>query len=296
MWPVKKPVYTAKDSWEKCTSLSRNTVKNDDLGTKLRNSANVAEEAASAFRAAAESRTLHDLKPERFTVPGVSGESVTNIVYTSGMSRSGAPGRAIYDALMAAPEDELCPLCHHTEVSQLDHVMPKATYPALCVAPENLVAVCGICNHIKSSKASSEAGMVLLHPYFENASAGSWLDARVASGSNGRLEYFVSEPSYWDPVFTDRVRHQFGLLEVGERYTKKANTALNPLRRHFGNILKSGGPSAVRKALDDLAVSHLEYDPNHWLGVAYRAWSSNWEFCLGGFQLSFQGSGPNESG
>lgn len=282
MWRLDAPSLSARESWQTCTSVSRDTEKNQNIGTRLRGAIGVVETAAAAFRVAVESGKLHDLAAADFKIEGIADDRVKDIVYTSGMTKGA--GRAIYDALMTAPEDELCPLCMHSDVSELDHVMPKDRYPALCVAPENLVPVCGICNHRKSNIASSEAGEVLLHPYFENADAVSWLQATVIPGGQGRLKYAVSEHSEWDPIFTARVHHQFKFLHLSKRYSSKANQILRGMRKFLADYLDSKGPEGIRAHLEHLAASHLTADPNGWLGVAYRSWAADPPFCSGSFQ------------
>ncbi|MEW2180910.1 HNH endonuclease signature motif containing protein [Streptomyces sp. NPDC005406] len=283
MWPLDPPAFSARSTWEACTKLSRDTVGNDGLGTKLRAAAGTAEEAAETFRAAAQSRTLHNLQDHRFKIDGIPAKRVADIVYGSGMIKG--PGRDVYDALMDAPEDELCPLCRHSDVTQLDHVMPKATFPALCVAPENLVPVCSSCNHIKNDRAPKNAEDVLLHPYFEHAGTATWLDAELATSAldAGRLTYFVNPPPDWDGTFTARLRRQFTFLELGRRYSVKANQTLKGIHHHLVAQLRSGREAAVRTHLTDMATSHLAADPNGWAGVAYRTWAANDEFCQGRF-------------
>ncbi|MDH6544953.1 hypothetical protein [Streptomyces sp. SPB4] len=283
MWPLDPPPFSARSSWEACTKLSRDTAGNEGLGTKLRAAAGAAEVAAEVFRAAAQSRTLHELKGHSFKIDGIPDKRVADIVYVSGMTKG--PGRDIYDALMDAPEYDLCPLCRHSDVTQLDHVMPKATYPALCVAPENLVPICGFCNHTKNDRASADAEDVLLHPYFEHTDTVNWLDAELATSAldAGRLTYFVNPPSDWDRTLTARVRRQFDFLELGRRYSVKANQRLRENHHHLVEQLKYGGMDAVRAHLTDMATSHLAAELNGWAGVAYRTWAADDDFCQGLF-------------
>ncbi|MER6476884.1 HNH endonuclease [Streptomyces filamentosus] len=282
MWHLDPPSLSARESWKTCTSASRDTEKNENLGTRLRGAIGIAEAAAAAFRVAAESGTLHDLKPSDFKIGGIADDRVKDIAYISGMTQGA--GRAIYDALMTAPEDELCPLCKHSDVSELDHVMPKDQYPALCVAPENLVPVCGICNKRKGNAAPDEAGKVLLHPYFEHLSTANWLQAIVIPDTQGRLKYTVSVPSGWGDVFTARVEHQFKFLYLGKRYSSRANQTLRGMRGFLADYLERKGADGIRAHLEELAASHLMDDPNGWKGVAYRSWAADPSFCSGSFQ------------
>ncbi|MER7512149.1 hypothetical protein ABTX82_27895 [Streptomyces lavendulae] len=281
MWHLDPPVHDPRDSWETCTSTSRDTLNNAGLGSRLRQAADVAQKAAEAYRAAAESRTLHDLDPAAFKIDGIPDRTVSGIVYESGM-RDG-PGRAIYDELMDTPEDDLCPLCRHSLATELDHVMPKADYPALCVAPQNLVPVCGICNRTKNSRAPREADKVLLHPYFDRAGHANWLDASAIPGSQGRLMYHVTAPPVWDSVFADRVAHHFAFFDLATRYGSRANNILTGMRLLFAEQLADTGPAGLRVHLEKLARSHFAHDLNSWAAVAYRAWAADDAFCEGSF-------------
>ncbi|MEU8564807.1 hypothetical protein AB0C45_25435 [Streptomyces cyaneofuscatus] len=283
MWALDPPSHSAKDSWDICTKLSRDTKDNENLGTKLREASSVAQNAAETFRVAAEAHMLHALDPENFKIEGIADKSVTTIAYISGMTKG--PGRTIYNDLMAAPEDDLCPLCRHSEVTQLDHVMPKMDYPALCVAPQNLVPVCGICNHTKNSQTSTVAGQVLLHPYFEHTGTGSWLYAAVVPNSRGRLEYFVKSPVQWTQTFSARVQYQFEFLKLSKRYSTRASQTLNGMREYFASELKNNGSDGLRTHLNRLAESHLSKDHNDWRGVAYRSWADSDDFCRGSFTM-----------
>ncbi|WP_319347832.1 HNH endonuclease [Streptomyces sp. NY05-11A] len=273
---------SARVSWEICTGGSRDTQKNDGLGTKLRAAAKIAEKAADIYRAAALSRTLHTLKSQDFQVAGIPGTTVSDIVYDSGMV-SGA-GREIYDEVMDGRDEDLCPMCRHTEVSELDHVLPKKAFPALCVAPDNLVGTCDYCNSKKSDITTEVARKVLLHPNFENVSMERWLKAEVTPGSPGVLRYFVAAPPHWDAMLADRVRHQFGFLDLATRYSSKANHTLGGMRQHFAKQLEKNRASGLRIYLEDLASSHRADDLNGWAGVAYSAWAADDAFCQGSFK------------
>ncbi|WP_405968829.1 HNH endonuclease (plasmid) [Streptomyces sp. NBC_00015] len=244
----------------------------------------IAEAAAKTFRAAALSSTLHTLKSEDFQVADIPGKKVSDIVYESGMTKG--PGRDFYDEVMDGRDEDLCPMCRHTEVTELDHVMPKKAFPALCVAPDNLVGVCGFCNFKKGDDTTEDAGKVLLHPHFEDAATERWLEAKVTPRGAGVLRYFVAPPLHWEGVFADRVCHQFDFLELGKRYSSKANQTLSGMRQHLTDQLRASGTSGLRRHLEGLAASHRADDLNGWAGVAYSSWAADEAFCQGSFITS----------
>ncbi|MFB7472565.1 HNH endonuclease [Kitasatospora sp. NPDC056184] len=276
---------SARASWDICTGVSRDTVNNQQLGSKLRDAAPAVEEAAETYRAAALTSTLHTLKAQDFQITGVPSGKVSDIVYESGMR--GGPGRVIYEAVMEGRDEDLCPMCRHSDVSELDHVLPKKAFPALCVAPDNLVGICEFCNSKKGDFTSDDARRVLLHPHFENVSTGAWLAAKVIPGTKGALKYSVDPPPHWGPVLADRVRNQFKFMEMATRYGSRAQQTLSGMRQMFDTQLKKSGATGLRVYLKDLAASHQANDLNGWAGVAYDAWAENDDFCRG----SFNGTG-----
>ncbi|MEV7951444.1 hypothetical protein AB0O74_31305 [Streptomyces rubiginosohelvolus] len=283
---------SARVSWDICTGASRDTQNNQGLGSQLRDAAPTVEAAAETYRAAALSSTLHTLREQNFQIAGVPGHRVSDIVYESGM-RGGA-GRVIYDEVMEGRNEILCPMCQHSEVSELDHVMPKKAYPALCVAPDNLVGICDFCNSKKSNRTSDDARRVLLHPHFENVSTDVWLAANVLPGTKGALRYFVEPPHHWDPVLRDRVHNQFEFLEMATRFGNRAQHTLGGMRQILGDQLSRNGTTGLKGFLKDLAASHRAKDLNGWAGVAYDAWAGDIDFCRGSFNgTSIPAAGAN---
>ncbi|MFD8118654.1 hypothetical protein [Streptomyces microflavus] len=272
---------SARVSWDICTGVSRDTADNEGLGSKLRDAAPGVEEAAETYREAALNRSLHTLREQDFQIPGVPGPRVSGIAYESGMR--GGPGRVIYDEVMEGRERDLCPMCQHSEVYELDHVLPKTAFPALCVAPDNLVGICEFCNSKKSNITSTDPRKVLLHPHFDDVSTDVWLAAEVLPGTRGVLRYSVEPPLDWDPVLKARVRNQFRFLEMATRFGNRAQHTLGGMRQLFGEQLQKNGATGLRVFLKDLAASHQAKDLNGWAGVAYDAWAEDHDFCRGSF-------------
>lgn len=57
-------------------------------------------------------------------------------------------GLAYYDKILAGAKGK-CAICSIGVASTLDHYLPKAEYPTLCVFPANLVPECQSCNKNK---------------------------------------------------------------------------------------------------------------------------------------------------
>lgn len=283
MWHLEPPRLSARASYVTCVSSTRDEERRE----QLLDATDAVSAAGERFRVAAAAKSLHALPPEQFKVPDIEDSNAVSWAYDNGM-RSTQAGRAIYDELMDGPEDERCPMCGYGEVDQLDHVMPKVRFPALCVDPLNLVPACAYCNHTKGQVSPQSIETTPLHPYLDQVDHETWLDAAVITGSQGELVYFVSPQPTWDATLTARVQYHFGLFKLAKRYGVQANRTLKSIRHTLEQQLQTAGEEAVRSYLIEEAGTRLRHDLNGWSGVAYRVWAAHDDFCRGGF-------GPNPS-
>ncbi|MFD9420858.1 hypothetical protein ACFWC9_40260 [Streptomyces goshikiensis] len=278
---MKRPTHSAVTTYEQC--VSKVTERGEERRTRLDKAVPAVERAARLYLSAATAGTLHALKAAYFKVPDVADKDAAEWIYTRGMAGARGPGRAIYDELMCSAEDERCPLCGHRDVRQLDHVMPKSTFPAVCANPLNLVPVCGDCNYVKGDRVPSSRGTTLLHPYFDDIDGDQWLRARIVDPEQPTLKYFVSPPADWTEELTARVQHHFDLLELGRVYRVQATRTLASIRHSLKDQLKRGTEDTVRDFLLDAAETRLKDRLNGWEGVAYQAWADDPSFCRGAF-------------
>lgn len=73
---------------------------------------------------------------------------------------------------------KVCPMCGSFHSGTLDHVLPRATYPAFSIFSLNLVPAC-ICNSKRrASVIGSNQGERVLHPYFDDCLAERLIAAR----------------------------------------------------------------------------------------------------------------------
>ncbi|MET4670382.1 hypothetical protein [Streptomyces sp. PvR018] len=174
-----------------------------------------------------------------------------------------APGRKIYDALLASAVHDLCPLCGYQPVSQIDHHAPKATFPLLALTPLNLVPACGPCNQGKSNKLAAEATKEAFHPYFDTLEDERWLFAEVHKAEDGvAATYSARPPAHWPEVKTQRLQYHFTSHKLGHRYSKATSSRLANRRRRDIRLLTSAGPEELRASIAEEAASAEEANPN----------------------------------
>ncbi|MEU6310787.1 HNH endonuclease signature motif containing protein [Streptomyces sp. NPDC047014] len=273
---MKIPLLEPTRTYLACVGTSRDMARRELLvgaGAAVR-------KAGQALRRAAADGTLHGLEGDEFTVEGICTKDFVDWAYENGMQT--VAGKRIRDALMAAPVDERCPLCWVGAVTQLDHVMPKSVFPALCVDPLNLVPACAYCNLIKGDTKPQSAEDALLHPYLDRISHTRWLHARTVWTPIGvRLEFFVAPPDSWDPTLVSRVTRQFTLLNLGTRYAQHANRTITDVNQMVTRLRVRGGANVVRNYLLGESETRFAADANSIEGVTYVTLSADDAYCHG---------------
>lgn len=278
MWTLRRPTHTARRTFAACISR----VRDPALKARLESVAQAVADASVAFDAAAERQALHEVAREALVGGTVTTEEMEK-VYTQRMARKGAPGHAIYDDLIAAPAHGRCPLCGHRQVRTLDHHLPKAHYPALAVAPLNLVPSCSDCNKAKLDSVPQSAADVSLHPYFDDIDSARWLRAEVVETQPAALRFRVIAPGQWDDILRQRVRNHFRTLGLAGLYASEGAEELFHIRHQLVDLHDAAGMGAVRSWLLDRAASCVKARPNGWRTAAYDAWAASDWFCNGGF-------------
>lgn len=273
-----KPGFDAKDVFELCISR----VRDPQLKGRLVNVTQAIADASTEFDDAAQHNRLHQVV-RRDNVGGVVTRAEMEAVYTYRMAKKGAPGRDVYDVIFTSSPQGKCPLCGHRIVSTLDHHLPKAHYPALAVAPLNLLPACGDCNKAKLASLPAAASDETLHPYFDDIDSGRWLYAEVVPVSPAALRFFVDAPGVWSDVLKARVERHFDTFALGRLYSAEAADELLNIRHQLQGLYDIGGAELVRVELSARAESCRLARANGWRTVTFEAFAHSDWFCDGGF-------------
>jgi hypothetical protein len=281
MWPLGRPAHSARSTFEICISR----VRDPGLAARLAAATDSVVAASREFNQAARHGTLHQIVPHDIVVPDVTVEEMEK-VYTQRMAKIGAPGRAIYDEIFSASPQGRCPLCTQRAVTTLDHHLPKARFPALAVAPLNLIPACSDCNRAKLTAVPTRAEEVGLHPYYDDLGDEIWLYARVIERRPAAVRFSVVAPATWDPVMAARVSHHFRTLCLATLFASEAAEELINIRHQLTTLSAADPIDGVRRELRRRADSCEVARPNGWRTATYRAWRDSDWFCAGGFQPS----------
>ena len=279
MRSVSRPDFDAGNTFLCCIK----NIKDKDLVTRLNSVLASISTAASKYSMHAKNRQLHLVKKEQSVGGTITAKEMVQ-VYDSRMARKGTPGRRIYDALKLLPDHGICPFCDQGYVSTLDHVLPKSLYPALAVAPDNLVGACRDCNTAKSDLAPSSAEDAPFHPYFENVSGERWLSARVVEGRVAALVFEVTYVDAWPATLNLRILNHFRALGLGLAYASHAAREISGHRDDLKRVFRVRGKKGVKEELRYRTRSWEVHGINCWQSVAFRALSESEWYCEGGFR------------
>lgn len=279
MWPLERPAHEARSTFNTCISR----VRNAGLAARLAAATESVVTASAEFDRAARRGTLHQIAIHDIVAPDVTADEMEK-VYTQRMAKTGAPGRDIYDEIFSASPQGRCPLCTQRSVTTLDHHLPKARFPALAVAPLNLVPACSDCNKAKLVAVPTSAEEVGLHPYYDDLGDDTWLEARVIERRPTAVRFTVVAPAAWDAILTARVSHHFRSLGLAALFASEAAEELINIRHQLTTLSAADPVDGVRRELRRRAGSCAAARPNGWRTATYRAWHESDWFCGGGFQ------------
>jgi hypothetical protein len=278
MWKLEKPTMTSRQTYLACISRVRNAA----LRTRLGLITTDIVRASAEFESAASKARLHTLVTTN-TVGGQVTKDEMSDVYTLRMAKMTGPGRSIYDELLAAPAHGRCPLCGQRTVSTLDHHLPKAYFPALAVAPPNLVPACSDCNKAKMDSLPETSEEETFHPYFDDIENDVWLRAEIIEMSPAALRFFVAPPDHWDETTAARAHRHFELLNLSYLYASHSAEELLNIRFYLSGLFAESGSDTVRRHLLDKGASCAQARANSWQTATYTALAASEWFCAGGF-------------
>lgn len=278
MLRLQQPTYTHNNIID---LLTRN-MKDEDLVSKLNdlNNCNQINNIWKQYDILAQNQQLFSIP--QYTQNGILNNVVGNLnyddcikLYTRYFSVQGKEIRRVYDAILV--QSEKCPYCGNIGTSaQLDHYLPKQSYPQYSVYPKNLIPCCRDCNegYKKAALANTEAEQ-LINPYFDKNIFFSeqWIFATYQATSlndrSARVIYSVNCPSNWADIDKARAQKHFNDLGLGARFAKEANNQLQTLIPHLQKFLDMQW--SYNEIYDFYINSGSHRSINHWERVMYQA-------------------------
>jgi hypothetical protein len=280
MRKLELPIEIARDVFLDCISI----VEDTDLKARLTACAGLITDAATEFNTKITTNLAHTIARETVVNGNLSAKELSN-VYTYRMAKKKTPGRSLYEKLKSAADNDICPICGHRIVTNLDHYMPKSLYPRLSVVPINLVPVCTDCNKIKLHDFPMSPQEVTLHPYYDNIENVQWLKADIVEKSPPAVIYSVQPHTDWDALLSQRVTNHFNSFEINQLYSKQAAVELTNINYRLQKLFDDKGVIGVHQHLQEAAESAEHANKNSWQTALYRCLAGSLWFCDGGFEF-----------
>jgi hypothetical protein len=281
MRKVDRPIHTSRMTLLTCAE----GMKDEDLKRRVKEAADQVASAAAAFDEAARAGSFYKLEKKAFELEGVNkGEMIW--LYENRMVPRNSSGRPIYKDLLEAPRHRRCPLCGQRRVGTLDHYLPKTSFPALAVAPPNLIPCCYECNKAKTSTVPQTADQQTLHPYYDDVENEVWLHAKVLEVEPVSLVFHVDPPKEWETILRARIQRHFEVFRLAELYASHAAEQLSIDEYWLSKIYQSAGAQGVRDHLLGEVETNRAADLNSWQTATYAAVAASDWFCEGRFAVS----------
>ena len=185
------------------------------------------------------------------------------------------PGRNVYDRIMVSA-DGRCPYCSGLgSPRNLDHYLPKSSFPQYSVLPSNLIPCCRDCNMDgKGPGFAKSAEKQVIHPYLDKPHffEEQWLFAEYHPDENvGVISYFARPPSCWNEVDKERVRTHFSDFLLARRFSDAAAVRLVFLIPQVRTLIAHGLSDGDINECIFQPVTHSPNNANHWERVMYLA-------------------------
>lgn len=159
--------------------------------------------------------------------------------------------------------DNRCLFCSVGGVAQLDHFLPKESYPSLSLFGLNLIGACEPCNHTKLSLANANPLEQFVHPYLDPIPLDQvYLICEPFNGLVLSPEYTIVACAGVDADLTARMQWQFETLGLDDLYSDEAVKLFRESRIGWRELAESGGDALRNDIERSLRSAKAEYGSN----------------------------------
>jgi 5-methylcytosine-specific restriction endonuclease McrA len=186
--------------------------------------------------------------------------------------------------ILAQAIDSICPLCGTSQVSTLDHYLPKASFPELAVLPRNLVPCCERCNRLKNNRHGATPNKQFIHAYFHKPKH-DLLTVNINSNLS-TITFKINQHSSHSPDMLKRAENHFQILELANAYLKAALIEISDRKetiKIYYDIAPGRNAAEVKKYFNNEYLGAKNREGCYWKAVLFLALSNDITFCDGGF-------------
>ena len=191
-------------------------------------------------------------------------------VYDEKFAKTGSVGKKYYESIMANANGR-CPICGRGKLKNLDHFLPKALYPLLCVTPANLIPVCRDCNFDKGTAFDTDYYSIPFNPYFDDMDE-IWLECKINYKEDNTYDitYINGYDKSIDEKKWNKYETHLKVFDLNETFGALACDEIENCKYEYTNLFKECGINIVKDRLIEHKESCEMNDVNSWQSALYR--------------------------
>ena len=163
-----------------------------------------------------------------------------------------------------------CQYCTLSEVSTLDHIIPKKSFPEFSVNPLNLFPCCAKCNSKKSNLWIKNDKHLFLNLYLDELPNKKYLIADFDFKDNIPMVTFsLGNPENIDNRTYEIIESHFSRLDLLRRMRERSNEKITDIINAIkGNYKLNSDIDSVKSAIRETEENNKKvYGYNHWKSV-----------------------------
>ena len=134
--------------------------------------------------------------------------------------------------------DMLCPYCTITDCNQLDHYIPKSTFPEFSANPRNLMQCCSRCNQKKRNLWLNNNAPIFLNLYLDELPQEQYLFVDTTIEKVPEFEFYLSNRSNIDTMLFSRIESHYRALDLCRRFKEKVDSVFSNIIVDYSSALK----------------------------------------------------------
>ena len=223
---------------------------------------------------------LHEVVPQHWSD---NQKLLLEALYSDQLVAAKGTERNLYNLIRTSATR--CPYCTFGEIYEVDHFLPKRRFPEFAVLPVNLLPICHPCNHTKRSKHPLNSTTYLLHPYYDQLPAITWLFAEMVFEAGGPvLIYRVDIDLDFYGDIAARLNYHFDTLHLGKRFKASSAAVLAEIEDVLTEHLGALSPIEISMHFASEADRKYRIHGNCIEAAAFRAASKNSDYCSGAYR------------
>jgi 5-methylcytosine-specific restriction endonuclease McrA len=166
-----------------------------------------------------------------------------------------------------------CPLCGLSKWDTFDHFVPKSLFPEFAVLPQNLVACCWKCNHLKGNQWERDKPPAILNAYHDPWPRKRFLVAFVDfdSHTGASVEFAVLNSLKSGRIARRRLTRHAERLKLLQRFGEAGAAAVEDYRISLAKHGQKSRTQRKRFLQQEAAGVEEKYGANHWRAVLLDA-------------------------